>query len=52
MLFLVAAFLLLGLLVGTAAHLPVSVTLAAGSAIAVWLVAFAVRERRRQHQGS
>jgi hypothetical protein len=52
MLFLVVAFLLLGLLAGTAAHLPVPATLAAGTAIAVWLLVFAVRERRHHGQGS
>lgn len=46
MIFIVAAFLLLGLLVGTAAHLPLPATLAAGAVITAWLLVFAVRERR------
>ncbi|WP_199931424.1 hypothetical protein [Streptomyces sp. CB02923] len=46
MLFLVAALLLLGVLVGTAAHLPVPVTIAAAVAISCWLLVFAIRERR------
>jgi putative effector of murein hydrolase LrgA (UPF0299 family) len=52
MIFIVAAFLLLGTLVGTAAHLPVSASLAAGAAIATWLLIFAVRERRHHRHGS
>lgn len=52
MLFLVAAFLLLGLLVGTAAHLPLPVSLAAGTAIGAWLLIFAVRERRHHRPRS
>lgn len=50
MIFLVAAVLLLGVLIGAAAQLPVPVTLAAGTGIACWLVIFALREsvhRRR-----
>lgn len=46
MLFLVAALLLLGILVGTAAHLPVPVTIIAAVAISCWLLVFFVRERR------
>ncbi|WP_202918427.1 hypothetical protein [Streptomyces cavernae] len=51
MLFLVAALLLLGVLLGTVAHAPLSVSLVAGAAIALWLAVFAVRERhgRRRH---
>ncbi|MGP3983684.1 hypothetical protein [Streptomyces sp. KR80] len=45
MLFLVAAFLLLGILIGAAAHLPLPAVLAAASAIGGWLIAFGVRER-------
>ncbi|GAB2619448.1 hypothetical protein GCM10027168_59500 [Streptomyces capparidis] len=48
MLFLVAALLLLGILVGAAAHLPLSVTLVAAAVIAGWLLAFGVRERLAQ----
>ncbi|MFD9792595.1 hypothetical protein ACFWXK_16765 [Streptomyces sp. NPDC059070] len=50
MLFLVAALLLLGVVLGSAAHLPLPVTLAAGAAIGVWLVVFAVRERLASHR--
>ncbi|WP_050502980.1 hypothetical protein [Streptomyces monomycini] len=46
MLFLVAALLLLGVLVGTAAHLPVPVTIIAAVAISCWLLVFFIRERR------
>lgn len=52
MIFIVAAFLLLGLLVGTAAHIPVPATLAAAAAIGAWLLIFAVRERKHRRQGS
>lgn len=47
MLFLVVAFLVLAVLVGSAAYLPLPVTVVAGVAIALWLVVFAVRERGR-----
>ncbi|EME99946.1 hypothetical protein J7W19_01085 [Streptomyces mobaraensis NBRC 13819 = DSM 40847] len=46
MFFLVLALFLLGVLTGTAAHVPLSVTLVSAAAILVWLAAFAVRERR------
>ncbi|UQA94854.1 hypothetical protein [Streptomyces halobius] len=46
MLFLVAALLLMGIMLGTAAHLPLPVTLVAAAAIAGWLLVFAIRERR------
>lgn len=52
MLFIVAAFLLLGLLVGTAAHIPLPATLAAAAVICGWLLIFAVRERKHHRQGS
>ncbi|WP_419999866.1 hypothetical protein [Streptomyces boninensis] len=45
MLIIVAAFLLLGVVIGAAAQLPVGVSLVAGAAIAAWLLGFAVRER-------
>ncbi|GAB2818283.1 hypothetical protein ACWGJ2_33320 [Streptomyces sp. NPDC054796] len=51
MIFLVAAFLLLGLLVGTAAHIPVTATVVAATVIGCWLLVFAFRERKRR-QGS
>lgn len=47
MLFLVASLLLLGIIAGAAAHLPPDVSLVSGAAIAVCLLGFAVRERRR-----
>lgn len=50
MLFLVAAFLLLGVLVGPPAHLPPAVSLTAAAAIAAWLLVFTVRERHRRHR--
>ncbi|MFJ7147193.1 hypothetical protein ACIQVT_03185 [Streptomyces sp. NPDC100445] len=48
MFFLIAALLLLGIVVGSAAYLPWPVTLVAGALIALWLVVFAGRERRRR----
>ena len=52
MIFIVAAFLLLGLLVGTAAHIPLPATVAAATVIGAWLLIFAVRERKHHRQGS
>ncbi|GGX78045.1 hypothetical protein [Streptomyces hiroshimensis] len=49
MIFLVAAVLLLGVLVGAAAHLALPVVIPAAAAIALWLLVFAIRERRREH---
>ncbi|MEU6444528.1 hypothetical protein [Streptomyces sp. NPDC047046] len=49
MLVLVAALLLLGVVLGAVAHVPVTVSLLAGAAIGAWLVVFAVRERHRAH---
>ncbi|MFD3544673.1 hypothetical protein ACFWUW_03475 [Streptomyces sp. NPDC058655] len=45
MLFLVAALLVMGVVLGAVAHVPVPVSLAAGLAIALWLALFAARER-------
>jgi len=45
MFFLVAALLLMGMVLGTVAHAPVSISIAAGIGIAVWLGIFAIRER-------
>ncbi|MEU1407175.1 hypothetical protein ABZ471_33345 [Streptomyces sp. NPDC005728] len=45
MLFLVAALMLLGVVLGTVAHTPLTVTLAAAAGIATWLAVFALRER-------
>ncbi|MFB9392887.1 hypothetical protein ACFPM3_15330 [Streptomyces coeruleoprunus] len=50
MLFLVAALLLLGIVIGTAALVPVPVTAVAAGVIAAWLLAFAVRERQARKQ--
>ena len=50
MLFLVAALMLLGVVLGTVAHAPLTVTAVAAAVIAVWLGIFALRERgRRRH---
>ncbi|UXY30083.1 hypothetical protein [Streptomyces sp. HUAS TT20] len=51
MLFLVAALMLFGVVLGTVAHAPLTVSLAVAAAIAVWLGIFALRERhgRRRH---
>ncbi|MFE2147554.1 hypothetical protein ACFXA3_38495 [Streptomyces sp. NPDC059456] len=49
MLFLIAALMLMGIALGTVAHVPVSVSLAATAAIACWLLVFAVRERTVRH---
>ncbi|MHB9758687.1 hypothetical protein ACYBSK_30285 [Streptomyces sp. BYX5S] len=53
MLFLVAALLVLGFALGTVAHAPLPITLAAAAVIGVWLAVFTVRERharrRQQH---
>ncbi|MGW0207251.1 hypothetical protein ACWDZ8_16080 [Streptomyces sp. NPDC003233] len=45
MLFLVAALMLLGVVLGTVAHAPLTVTAAVAAVIAVWLGIFAIRER-------
>jgi polyferredoxin len=45
MLFLVAALLLFGILLGAAAHLPLPVTLIAAAVICGWLLVFGIRER-------
>ncbi|MEU6145781.1 hypothetical protein ABZ848_36255 [Streptomyces sp. NPDC047081] len=51
MLFLVAALLLFGAVLGTVAHAPLTFTLVAAVLIAAWLGIFALRERhgRRAH---
>ncbi|MER0242398.1 hypothetical protein AAHZ94_10250 [Streptomyces sp. HSW2009] len=46
MLFLVAVFLLMSLLIGAAAHTSLPVFLIAATAIASWLLVFTLRERR------
>ncbi|GEC06863.1 hypothetical protein SSP24_45180 [Streptomyces spinoverrucosus] len=45
MLFLVAALLLLGVVMGTVAHAPIGFTLVTAAVIAAWLGVFALRER-------
>ncbi|MGX1881410.1 hypothetical protein [Streptomyces sp. NPDC055287] len=45
MFFLVAALLLLGVLMGSVAHVPAPVSLVAAALIGVWLLVFAARER-------
>ncbi|MEV7443982.1 hypothetical protein AB0O22_23130 [Streptomyces sp. NPDC091204] len=50
MLFLVGALLVLGVILGTVAHVPVPVSVAAGLAIALWLALFAARERLSGHR--
>ncbi|MFE7774636.1 hypothetical protein ACFU5O_12155 [Streptomyces sp. NPDC057445] len=52
MIALVAALLLLGVLLGAVAQIPVPVSAVAAALIGVWLIVFAVRERhghRRTH---
>ncbi|MEU1303576.1 hypothetical protein ACIQGO_23735 [Streptomyces shenzhenensis] len=51
MLFIVAALLLLGVLMGTVAHAPLPFTAVAAVAIAVWLGVFALRERHARRRG-
>ncbi|GAA2506321.1 hypothetical protein [Streptomyces gobitricini] len=45
---IVAALLMLGVVLGTVAHVPVPVTLVAATVIGVWLLVFAVRERQHR----
>ncbi|MGW6948323.1 hypothetical protein ACWGHD_15510 [Streptomyces xanthophaeus] len=45
MLFLVGALLVLGVVLGAVAHVPVPVSVVAGLVIALWLALFAARER-------
>ncbi|MEV2217199.1 hypothetical protein AB0H86_38245 [Streptomyces sp. NPDC050997] len=52
MLFLVAALLLLGVVMGTVAHAPLSFTLIAAAVIAAWLGVFAIRERHGRRRGT
>ncbi|MEE1757069.1 hypothetical protein [Streptomyces sp. SP18CS02] len=51
MLFIVAALLLLGVALGTVAHVPVPVSLIGAAVIGAWLLIFATRERfgRKRH---
>ncbi|PZT68508.1 hypothetical protein DN402_11140 [Streptomyces sp. SW4] len=52
MLFLVAALLLLGVVLGTVAHAPLSLSVALGAVIALWLGVFALRERHGRRRGT
>jgi dethiobiotin synthetase len=45
MLFLVAALMVFGVVLGTVAHAPLTVTALVAAGIAVWLGIFAARER-------
>ncbi|UUU25072.1 hypothetical protein [Streptomyces sp. DSM 40750] len=49
MLFLVAALLLLGVVMGTVAHVPLAVSSVLAAGIALWLAVFAYRERHGRH---
>jgi hypothetical protein len=50
MLFLVAALMLLGVVLGTVAHVPPTVSAVGAVVIAVWLGIFALRERHARHR--
>jgi hypothetical protein len=52
MLFLVAALLLLGVVLGAVAHAPLDFTVVVGLGIAVWLGIFALRERHGRRRGA
>ncbi|MEU1185266.1 hypothetical protein ABZ464_48200 [Streptomyces sp. NPDC005820] len=52
MLFLVAALLLLGVVMGTVAHAPLDLSLAIAAVIVVWLGVFALRERHARRRAS
>ncbi|MFJ8545193.1 hypothetical protein ACIRFH_24855 [Streptomyces sp. NPDC093586] len=52
MLFLVVALLLLGVLLGTVAHAPLTFSVTVGLVIAVWLGVFAIRERHGRRRSS
>ncbi|MEU6587918.1 hypothetical protein ABZ923_01560 [Streptomyces sp. NPDC046881] len=52
MLFLVAALMLLGVVLGTVAHAPLGVTVVLAAIIAVWLGVFALRERHGRRRTS
>lgn len=45
MIILVVALLLLGIVLGAVAHIPLPLTLVLGGLIGCWLLVFAVRER-------
>ncbi|WP_046421820.1 hypothetical protein [Streptomyces malaysiense] len=48
MLFLVVAFVVLAMVVGSAMYLPWPVTLVAALIVLTWLAVFAVKERHRR----
>ncbi|MFI1166814.1 hypothetical protein ACH4UM_25210 [Streptomyces sp. NPDC020801] len=52
MLFLVAALMLLGVVLGTVAHAPLDFTVVAAVVIAAWLGIFALRERHGRRRGT
>ncbi|MCZ9343728.1 hypothetical protein NGM37_38875, partial [Streptomyces sp. TRM76130] len=52
MLFLAAALLLFGLVLGTVAHAPLGLSAVAAVVIVVWLGVFALRERHRRRGSS
>lgn len=52
MLFLVAALLLFGVVLGTVAHAPLGFSLVAAAVIAGWLGIFALRERHARRRGT
>ncbi|MGX1477625.1 UNVERIFIED_CONTAM: Flp pilus assembly protein TadB [Streptomyces canus] len=52
MLFLVAALMLLGVVLGTVAHAPLTFTAVAAVVIAAWLGVFALRERHSRRRTS
>ncbi|MGN5630856.1 hypothetical protein AAIO99_02215 [Streptomyces sp. AC154] len=45
MIVLVVALLLLGIVLGAVAHIPLQLTLVLGALIGCWLLVFALRER-------
>lgn len=52
MLFIVAALLLLGVVLGTVAHAPLTFSAIAAVVIAAWLGVFALRERHGRRRGT
>ncbi|MHB9858896.1 hypothetical protein [Streptomyces sp. YIM S03343] len=50
MLFLVAALMLLGIVLGAVAHMPLTVSAAGAVVIAAWLGIFALRERHARRR--
>ncbi|MEU5597874.1 hypothetical protein [Streptomyces sp. NPDC020298] len=52
MLFIVAALLLFGLVLGTVAHVPLTFSAIAAVVIATWLGVFALRERHGRRRGT